>query len=53
MSLPPDAPPAAPPPVEEAPARRNPFPTWLLVVTIALFVLAPFLFWHGTWFGAR
>lgn len=33
------------------PARR--WPTLLMIGFAFLFVLVPFLFWHGTWFGRR
>ena len=32
-----------------APARRN--STWPLAVVALIFIIVPFLFWYGTWFG--
>ncbi len=43
-----DAPDAAPLQSQAPPRKRPPF---LLMIITALFVLVPFLFWRGTWFG--
>jgi hypothetical protein len=39
----------------QAPQRRGPsrkYP-WAIVVVVALFVIAPFLSWYGSWFGRQ
>ena len=35
--------------VSAAPVRRN--STWPLAIVAAIFIIVPFLFWYGTWFG--